>query len=91
MPARTAHPNIEAATAWTQHQLIFKGTALRDVAGEFNRYNARRLVIGDPQLADLKITGIFSSADPSSFIRFLEGRPDIAVTQTGSEIIVSRK
>jgi transmembrane sensor len=89
--ARTANPNIAAVTAWTQHQLVFKGTALRQVAAEFNRYNLRRLVIGDSQLGELKITGTFSSTDPTSFIRFLEARPDIVVTQTGNETLVSRR
>jgi len=89
--ARTAEPNITAATAWTQQQLVVKGTSLRDLAEEFNRYNRRHLVISDPQLADLKITGIFSSTDPAPLIRFLEARPDIAVTQTSAEILVSRK
>jgi len=37
--------NIAAATAWMQHRLIFDGSRLADVADEFNRYNARQLVI----------------------------------------------
>jgi transmembrane sensor len=89
--ARAAQPNIAAATAWTQQQLVFKGTSLHEVADEFNRHNQRRLVVSDPQLAELKITGIFSSTNPAPLIRFLEARPDIAVTQTGNEIRVSRK
>jgi transmembrane sensor len=89
--ARTAQPNMAAATAWTQRQLVFKGTSLHQVAAEFNRYNQRHLVVSDPKLAELKITGIFSSTNPAPLIRFLEARPDIVVTQAGNEILVSRK
>jgi transmembrane sensor len=89
--ARNDQPIIATATAWTQRQLAFKGTSLHEVAEEFNRYNLRRLVINDPRLAELKITGIFSSTDPASLIRFLEARPDIVVTRTGNEILISRK
>lgn len=89
--ARTAQPDMAAVTAWTQQQLTFKGTSLHEVAEQFNRYNQRRLVISDPQLAELKITGNFSSTDPASLIRFLEARPDIVVTRSGNEILVSRK
>ena len=89
--ARTTQPNIQAATAWTQQQLVFKGTSLHEVVDEFNRYNQRRLVVSDPQLAELKITGIFSSTNPAPLIRFLEARPDIVVTRAGNEILVSRK
>ena len=89
--ARTAQPDMAAVTAWTQQQLTFKGTSLHEVAEQFNRYNQRRLVINDSRLAELKITGIFSSTDPASLIRFLEARPDIVVTRTGNEILISRK
>jgi transmembrane sensor len=89
--ARTTKPNIAAATAWTQQQLVFKGTSLHEVVDEFNRYNQPRLVVSDPQLAELKITGIFSSTNPAPLIRFLEARPDIVVTRAGDEILVSRK
>jgi transmembrane sensor len=88
---KDAHANVSAATAWTEGRLVFQGTSLQQVAEEFNRYNTRRLVIRDPKLANFKITGIFSSTDPSSLIRFLEARPGIAVVQKGNEISVSRK
>jgi transmembrane sensor len=84
-------PDVSTATAWTRHQLVFRGTSLQQVADEFNRYNQRHLVIHDPQIGDLKVTGIFSSTDPASFIRFLEARADIVVTQEGDEILVARK
>ena len=89
--ARTAQPDMAAVTAWTQQQLTFKGTSLHEVAEQFNRYNQRRLVISDPRLAELKITGSFSSTDSASLIRFLEARPDIVVTRSGNEILISRK
>src|SRR5262249_13652201 len=82
---------VEAATAWTQGRLVFQGTPLQEVAAEFNRYNARRLVVQDPELANLRVTGIFSSTDPSSLIRFLETRPEIDLTQTPDEIHITRK
>jgi transmembrane sensor len=91
---RTA-PRIESAnpgtvTAWTQGRLVFQGTALKDVAEEFNRYNKKPLVISDPGLAAFRITGIFSSTDPSSLIRFLEARSDVSVTEGSDEISVHR-
>jgi hypothetical protein len=34
---------------------------------------------------------VFSSTDPSSLIRFLEGRPEMAVTRTPDEILISSR
>ena len=83
--------NVVAATAWTQRQLVFDATPLREVAEEFNRYNERQLVIRDPRLDTFQIDGVFSSTDPSSLIRFLRERPDMHVTETDSEIVIERR
>ena len=84
-------PDIAAATAWSQGHIVFHGTRLKDVATEFNRYNTRRLVIRAPQLLSFKVTGIFSSTDPTSLIRFLAARPEMTVSETADEIVVSAR
>jgi transmembrane sensor len=84
------HPNIAIATSWTQRQLQFESASLSDVAEEFNRYNERQLVIEDPTLYDFHITGVFSSSDPASLVRFLRERPGVRVTETAVEIRVSK-
>jgi transmembrane sensor len=84
-------PDVAAATAWSQGHIVFHGTRLNDVAIEFNRYNTRQLVIRAPQLLSFKVTGVFSSTDPTSLIRFLAGRPEMKVTETANEIVVSAR
>ena len=84
------HPNIAIATSWTQRQLEFESASLSEVAEEFNRYNERQLVIEDPTLYDFHISGVFSSSDPGSLVRFLRERPGVQVTETASEIRVSK-
>jgi transmembrane sensor len=83
---RTEHPNLAGATSWTQRQLIFDSASLAEVADEFNRYNERKLVIETSALGDLHISGVFSSTDPASLIRFLRDRPGLRVTETSTEI-----
>lgn len=86
-PIRT---NIAAVTAWTQRRLILESASLADVAEEFNRYNASQIVIDDAGLNDFHISGVFSSTDPASLIKFLRTRRGINVTETEKEIHVSR-
>ncbi len=57
--------NVAAATAWTHHTLVFESSRLTDVAEEFNRYNTRKLVVTNPELANVRVSGIFSSVDPA--------------------------
>ena len=79
------HADLNAATAWMQRKLIFQGSKLSDVVGEFNRYNRRQLVIEDTRLADFQISGVYSSTDPASLVRFLEDQ-GLRVTTTDSEV-----
>jgi transmembrane sensor len=87
---KSEHPNLAAATAWTERRIVFESAALSEVAEEFNRYNQRQLVIEDPGLYDFHISGVFSSTDPDSLIRFLRERPGVKVSETGSEIRISK-
>lgn len=87
---REAHPNIASATAWRQRQLVFESASLAEVAEEFNRYNERQFILDDVDVADFHISGVFSSTDPSSLVRFLRERPNLRVIETASEIRVAR-
>jgi transmembrane sensor len=80
------HPNIANATAWTQRQLVFESASLADVADEFNRYNDRQLIVADPRLETFHVSGVFSSTDPASLIRFLRARPELKIRETESQI-----
>jgi len=83
--------DLRAATAWTQRKLVFDMTPLAEVVQEFNRYNTRKLVVSDAALVEFHVTGIFSSADPTSLLQFLQAQGDIDVVEAGGEIRISRK
>jgi len=85
------HTNVGVATAWTQRELVFDLTPLPDVAQEFNRYNVRQLIVSDAKLKDFHVTGVLSSTDPASFLRFLRAQPGISVEETDREIRISKK
>ena len=88
LPART---NVARVTAWRERKLIFDDSPLTDVINEFNRYNARRIVLDDPQLKDFHIRGTFSATDPDRFVDVLRQRFDVDVNEIGSEIRISKK
>lgn len=74
--------NLAAATSWTQGQLIFQRTPLREVAEEFNRYNRGRIVIDSESLKQQEVTGVFQSNDPASFVAFLSNIPGVQIRST---------
>jgi transmembrane sensor len=76
--------------AWRRHRLIFDSSPLADVVDEFNRYNRRQLVIVSPQLAGLEISGVYSSTNPDSFVRFLRAQPGLGVEESDGKIRISQ-
>jgi transmembrane sensor len=91
-PAEVAlpqHADIAATTAWMERRFIFDGSRLSDVVQEFNRYNRRQLVIEGLQLSNFHVSGVYSSSDPSSLIRFLRDQPGLKITEDDNDIRIS--
>lgn len=93
-PERAAVPrraNLTVATAWTEQKLIFEETPLSDVVEEFNRYNRRQLVIRDPELQQLHVSGVFPSTDSGRMVAFLRQRFGVTLEQSADRIEISRR
>jgi transmembrane sensor len=86
-----ARADIIATTAWMQRRLIFDGSKLSDVVQDFNRYNKRQLVIEGPELSDFHVSGVYSSTDPASLLRFLREQPGVTVTESANEVHIAPK
>jgi len=86
---RNKPSDVTAVTAWTQHQIVFQGTPLRDVVEEFNRYNRRQLVISDPELQAVHVSGVFSSTEPASFLKFLTEQLQLTVIEHDATIEIT--
>jgi transmembrane sensor len=79
-PAAVRQIDSAKALAWAQGRLIFESTPVAEAIREFNRYNRLQLRVVDAQLARRPVSGIFSAADPESFVAFI--RSVVAVTVT---------
>jgi transmembrane sensor len=66
-----AGPPIESVKAWTERRLVFRDQPLDAVIQEFNRYRTHPLVLDDPALAALRVSGVFDLSDPESLIAYL--------------------
>jgi len=91
-PRRAPHiekDQVPAATAWTRHQIVFKAARLPEVIAEFNRYNTRALVIESGDLSEFRVSGVYSSTNPTLLVRFLREQPGIHVRETDDAILIS--
>jgi transmembrane sensor len=88
---RPKSADVSVSTAWVQKRLVFEETPLAEVAEQFNRYSTRRLIIVDPELRTLGISGVYSAADPDSLLGFLRMQPSLEVNESDAEIRVTRR
>jgi transmembrane sensor len=58
--------------SWRQGYLTFHDTSLADAVAEFNRYNTHQVVIEDPAVAEIRISGSFRVRNYEAFTRVLE-------------------
>lgn len=70
--ASTAPSSIDRALAWRNGKIDLAGDRLDSAVAEFNRYNQRRIVVGDPAIAGERFDGVFRTDDPEGFAKAVE-------------------
>jgi transmembrane sensor len=76
---------------WRSGYISFHDTPLASAAAEFNRYNTRKIVIGDASIGTLRVGGNFRWSNAETFVRLLElGFPVRAVRGKDSIVLKSR-
>jgi transmembrane sensor len=76
--------------SWRQGSLVFRDTKLADVVRELNRYNAVKLVIADPSIADLKFNGKINSDNLDDFLGLAQIVMKLRADKQGKDILLSR-
>jgi len=64
---RIDRPSIERVTAWERGQISFDDSRLADAVAEMNRYSRTPIVLHDPTLAGIRVSGIFEVGDSAYF------------------------
>jgi transmembrane sensor len=59
--------DIEAATAWRQGKVIFRDQTLAEAVHRLNRYSRQQVIVDDPALAQMRVSGVFDSGDAQAF------------------------
>jgi transmembrane sensor len=81
-----ARADLEQALSWQQGFATFEDDTLSAAAAELNRYSTERLVVRDPAVAALRVTGMFRTGDPERFARALAQVHPVASRRRGKDI-----
>ena len=77
--------------AWRQGKLSFEDVSLASAAEEFARYSDARIVIADPALRSVTITGVFSADNPLGFAHAAAVSLGLKIAENGGEISLQRQ
>lgn len=70
--AHSDRETIAQRTSWQDGMIALDGETLEQAVAEFNRYTPRPIVIGDPELAGLRVGGSFATGESRKFIQALQ-------------------
>ncbi len=71
--ARLNHTtNLLSVTAWRQGKLIFNNDRLADIVQRMKHYSTTEIVITDPSIANLRVSGVFNAGDIPALVDALK-------------------
>jgi len=82
--------DLRRIDAWRTRRLEFTDTSLTDAVEEFNRYATVRLVVGTPDLASVRVSGIFRIGDTESFLYSLREALHLKTLEGSGEVVLMR-
>lgn len=90
-PLELSSVDTDTALGWADQQIFFEDEPLASAVGKMNRYSAIKIVV-DPDVADMRINGMFRVTNQASFIEALEATLPVDVRSGGDgRVLVSRR
>ncbi len=69
---RVARTDVARETSWLNGQIVIRDQPLGEAIRELNRYSRRKIVLGEPALAQVRVSGVFRPGDLEGFAKALK-------------------
>ncbi len=87
-PPTKRKTDVSKATSWREGQIIFDDDTLAAAVAEVNRYSAKKIVLADPHIASLRVSGVFIAGHSESFVETVTGNFQIKVASSSDGRLV---
>jgi transmembrane sensor len=88
-PLLSPQPAVEAEQRWASGMLAFDETRLADAVAEANRYSTGKIVIADPAVGELRITGAYRAGDIPGFARSVADSLGLRLTKAQDDLVLT--
>ena len=89
--ARVDWPNLDQVMAWEHREVVLDNTSLGQAALELNRYSHQRIVIEDPAVAAIRVSGIVQAGASSSFAAGVAKAYQLSASRPSQHVILLAK
>lgn len=79
-PATKRKTDVTKVTSWREGRIMFDDDTLAAAIAEVNRYSAKKIILADPRLASLRMSGVFIAGHSDSFVETVTGNFPIKVS-----------
>lgn len=85
--------DVEQAVGWREGRVVFSDEPLVQVLEEVNRYSTRKVVLGDGDLGEMRVSGVFRPGSADRFVSALEvGFPvEATVDERRNVVVLTRR
>ena len=88
--SQTTHFDKTALTAWLRGQFVFYNTPLSEVVDTLNRYRSGHVMVLTASIADLKVSGVFSTNDPNKALDLIADTLPVQLTYLTDYLVIVR-
>jgi transmembrane sensor len=89
-PVAVSLVDLGKAQAWRYGRMILDNALLGDVISDLNRYGGVQIVLADPKLAEIRVSGVFHTGRPEDFVQSVTAAFPIRVAQYDAGTIILR-
>ncbi len=82
-----AEEDIARQLAWQDGMLDFQGETLAEVIEEAGRYTSTRMIVADPDIEGLPVTGYFRAGDIDTLLELIESNERVTVRRIGPRLV----
>ena len=92
-PFLVREADVEEAVSWREGRVVFSNEPLVQVVEEINRYSTRKVVLGDGDLGEMRVSGVFRPGSADRFVAALEiGFPvEAELDQRRNVVVLTRR
>ena len=90
-PQPVSEAEMNHQLAWRDTRQDFSGTTLSEAVALLNRHNLTQLLIEDPMVGGLRVSGSFRSDNPEGFARIVGASFDLQAERRGEHLLLLRR